>query len=74
MIQFQAADLLAWKSHKVIAKVIEHDGSRDVAAYSSVQRSLAEIKSIPHDYGVHVYESLEKLIQRAKVPTRAVTR
>jgi hypothetical protein len=70
MVQFQAADLLAWKSHKVLGKVVEHDGSEDLEAYSSVQRSLAEINTIPHSYGVHIYESLERLIQRANVPLR----
>ena len=70
MVQFQAADLLAWKSRKVLVQVVEYDGPADLEAYNSIERSLAEIKTIPHDYGVHVYESMEKLALRAKVPRR----
>jgi hypothetical protein len=70
MTQFQAADLLAWKSRKVLTQVVEYEGPGDIDAYNSVQRSLAEIKSIPHDYGAHVYESMEQLIHRAKIPRR----
>jgi hypothetical protein len=70
MIQFQAADVLAWKSRKVLAEVVEYDGPPDAEAYSSIQRSLAEIKSIPHDYGVHIYASLEPLVKRARIPRR----
>ncbi len=72
MVQFQAADLLAWKSHKVLQKVIEHDGSEDIDAFNSIRRSLEEVNSIPHSYGVHTYESLKPLIQRAKVPLRSM--
>jgi Protein of unknown function (DUF3800) len=70
MVQFQAADLLAWKSRKALAQAVEYDGPGDIDAYNSVQRSLVEIKSIPHDYGAHVYESLEQLILQAKIPLR----
>jgi hypothetical protein len=69
-IQFQAADILAWKSRRVLAEVVEYVGPPDVDAYMSIQRSLAEIKSIPHSYGVHVYESLERLVQRANIARR----
>ena len=68
MTQFQAADLLAWKSRKILAEVVQYDGPGDIDTYNSIQRSLAEIKTIPHSYGVHVFESLERLIQRARVP------
>jgi hypothetical protein len=70
MVQFQAADLLAWKSRKVLAQVVQYDGPGDAEAYDSIQRSLAEIKTIPHSYGMHVYESMEKLAMRANVPKR----
>jgi hypothetical protein len=29
MVQFQAADLLAWKSHKVLKDVVEYEGPGD---------------------------------------------
>lgn len=48
-IQFQAADILAWKSRKVLAEVVEYNGPPDAQAYNSIQRPLAEIKSIPHE-------------------------
>jgi hypothetical protein len=70
-VQFQAADLLAWKSRKILEQVIGYDGPNDAEAYNSIQRSLEEIKGIPHDYGVHIYESLERLVQRAKIPLRS---
>jgi hypothetical protein len=70
LVPFQAADLLAWKSRKVLAQVVEYDGPEDLDAYRSIQRSLAGINTIPHSYGVHMYESMEKLAIRAKVPIR----
>lgn len=71
MIQFQAADMLAWKSRRVLAEVVEYDGPPDMDSYRRIQKSLAEIKTIPHNYGVHTYESLVLLAQRANVPRRA---
>jgi hypothetical protein len=70
MVQFQAADLLAWKSRKVMAQVVEYDGPGGAEAYDGIQRSLAEIRTIPNSYGMHVDESLEKLAIRANVPLR----
>ena len=70
MPQFQAADLLARKSRKVLAAVVGYDGPGDVDLYKSVNASLAEIKSIPHKYGVHSYESMEPMIRHAKIPVR----
>jgi hypothetical protein len=70
MVQFQAADLLAWKSRKALAQVVEYDGPGDPEAYNSIQRSLTEIRTIPNSYGMHVYESIEKLTIRANVPRR----
>jgi hypothetical protein len=71
MVQFQAADLLAWKSRKVLADVFGIRGNDDLDAYLSVKRSLEEINSIPHAYGIHDYASMEKLCLRAQVPRRA---
>ncbi len=70
MIQFQAADLLAWKNRKVMAEVVEYSGPPDRDIYDSINRSLAEIRSIPHKYGVHDYESMEALVKRAGIPRR----
>ena len=70
MVQFQAADLLAWKSRKVLAQVVQYDGPGDTQAYESVERSLAEIKTIPHSYGMHIYESMERVAIHANVPRR----
>jgi hypothetical protein len=70
MVQFQAADLLAWKSRKVLAQVVQYDGPGDAEAHDSIQRSLAEIKTIPNSFGMHVYERMEKLAVRANLPKR----
>lgn len=69
-VQFQPADLLAWKHRKLMAEVVKHDGSPDLEKYLSIMRSLKTLNSIPHDYGVHTLESLEKVIKAAKIPLR----
>jgi hypothetical protein len=70
MIQFQAADLLAWKNRKVMTEVVKYSGPPDRDVYDSINRSLAEIRSIPHKYGVHNYESMEALVEKARIPRR----
>lgn len=70
MTQFQAADLLAWKSRRTIADVVRYARPGDIDLYNSIQNSLAEIKSIPHKYGVHTYESMERIAQRGRIPLR----
>lgn len=70
MVQFQPADLLAWKNRKVMAEVIGYEGPPDPDLYNSINRSLAGIKSIPHSYGVHTRESMEQIIRAGKIPRR----
>jgi hypothetical protein len=70
MIQFQVADLIAWKSHKLMTDAARYDGPGDRGLYESIQRSLTGINSIPHKYGVHTYETIEALVKRAGVPRR----
>jgi hypothetical protein len=70
MPQFQAADILAWKSRKVLGEVVGYEGPGDHDLYNSINRSLAEISSIPHKYGVHSYASMEPMIRSAKIPLR----
>jgi hypothetical protein len=69
-VQFQAADLLAWKHRKLMAEVVAHDGVPDLKKYQSIMRSLEPLNSIPHDYGVHTAESLERVLKAGKVPLR----
>lgn len=70
IVQFQAADLLAWKSRKVLAEVVNYEGPPNRDVYDSINRSLAGIRCIPHKYGVHSYESMLPLIRAAAIPRR----
>lgn len=72
MVQFQAADLLAWKNRKVLAPVFT--GVKGHAAYESIMRSFAAIESIPHHWAVHDHTSLERICIKANIPRRAPER
>ena len=70
MVQFQAADLLAWKNRKVLAEAVNYKGPGDMNLYNSIEASMAEISRIPHKYGVHSYRSIELVAQHGNIPKR----
>jgi hypothetical protein len=74
MVQFQPADLLAWKHRKILASVVNYSGDGDIDLYNSIQRSSVELRSIPHTFGVHTRESMEPLIKRAAIPRRIMVK
>lgn len=74
VVPFQAADLLAWKSHKVVTQVVDYSGPlENIAEFISVHRSMLGVKSIPNSYGFHAYESMKKLAICAGIPKRSAT-
>jgi hypothetical protein len=73
MVQFQAADLLAWKNRKVMTEVINYQGPPNLDLLNNINRSLEGIRSIPHSYGVHTLDSMEKIIRAGKIPRRPVS-
>lgn len=72
MTQFQIADLLAWKNHKIMTDAVRYDGPPDKDVLDSLSRSLDVIRSIPHSFGGHNYDSMERVIRVGKIPRRQI--
>jgi len=70
MVQFQCADLIAWKNRRALELTKEKGHTRDEEILDSIFRSQKEVDKIPQFSGVYDKQGLLKICEQNKIKRR----